>query len=160
MSFKNIGEVPSVEERSRIQALLDRTGEGEMFGKLRLEMGQSMNQHLAVFRDEKGMQTASEKIVELKKRYENVIVQDKGKTFNTNLIFTLELGFMLDCAEAVVASALDRKESRGAHTRKDIPKRDDKNWLKHVVVTRTEERASVSYKPVVITQWEPQERKY
>ncbi|MDA1189462.1 MAG: FAD-binding protein [Chloroflexi bacterium] len=157
---KNIGDSSAKDEKVRIQALLDRTDGNEAFGKIRLEMGQTMNEHLAVYRDQQGMEKAREKIKELQGRYQNVIVQDKGKTFNTNLIFTLELGFMLDCAEAIVASALERKESRGAHTRKDMPKRDDENWLKHVVVTRTEGGPSISYKPVVITQWEPQERKY
>ncbi|MBM3944850.1 MAG: FAD-binding protein [SAR202 cluster bacterium] len=159
-SFKNISDAAAEKDRSRIQALLDRKAGGEMFGKIRLEMGQTMNKHLAVFRSQQGMEEARDKIQELKGRYDKVVVQDKGKTFNTNLIFTLELGYMLECAEAIVASALERKESRGAHTRTDMPKRDDANWLKHVVVTRSEEGPKISYKPVVVTQWQPQERKY
>ena len=106
------------------------------------------------------MEQARIKLGELRERFANVYVADKGKTFNTNLVFTLELGFMLDCAEAVVFSALERKESRGAHFRTDMGDRDDESWLKHVLVTRGEEAPSIEYLPVVITQWQPEARKY
>ena len=134
---------------------------GFVFGSIRKEMGTLMNQYLAVFRDETGMQTALEKISELKLKYKNILVPDKGRVFNTALIFTLELGFMLDCAETIAISALERKESRGAHARTDMPDRDDKNWLKHVLVYKENDDAyRVDYLPVVITQWKPEERKY
>ena len=87
-------------------------------------------------------------------------VQDKGKTWNTNLVFTLELGFMLDCAETITLSAIERKESRGAHTREDFPDRKDEEWLKHILVRHTEDGPSLEYLPIVITQWEPQVRSY
>ena len=157
---KNLTDASADKDRQHIRALLDRGGPGEMFGKVRLEMGQTMNQHMAVFRNQQGMETALAKVRELKHRYEKVIVHDKGKTFNTNLIFTLELGFMLDCAEAIAMGALERKESRGAHTRTDMPKRDDENWLKHILLTKTPEGPKISYKPVVVTQWKPQARTY
>jgi len=89
-----------------------------------------------------------------------VAVHDKGRVFNTNLIFTLELGFMLDCAETIIAGALERKESRGAHTRTDIPDRDDAQWLKHIVVTKGEETPNIEYAPVTITRWPTQVRSY
>ena len=89
-----------------------------------------------------------------------VPVEDKGRIFNTDLIFALELGFMLDCAEAIGVSALERKDSRGAHTLRDHPGRDDENWMKHVLVTQTEGGPEISHMPVVITQWAPEERKY
>ena len=120
---------------------------GELFGRLRMELGETMNEHLAVFRDADGMEQARNKLGELRERFANVYVADKGKTFNTNLVFTLELGFMLDCAEAVVFSALERKESRGAHFRTDMGDRDDESWLKHVLVTRGEEAPSIEYLP-------------
>ena len=95
------------------------------------------------------------------RQYKNILVPDKGRVFNTALIFTLELGFMLDCAETIAISALERKESRGAHARTDMPDRDDKNWLKHVLVYKENDDAyRVDYLPVVITQWKPEERKY
>ena len=80
--------------------------------------------------------------------------------FNTSLIFTLELGFMLDCAEAVSLSALERKESRGAHTRTDMPDRDDDNWLKHILVKYSEDGPQLEHLPVVVTDWIPEVRSY
>ena len=147
-------------ERRSMQRLLDHDSQGPMFGKLRLEMGQALDEHLAVFRDQRGMETAMAKIRELKERYNQVYVPDKGKTFNTNLMFTLELDFMLDCAEAIVLSGLERKESRGAHTRTDMPERDDESWLKHILVKSTPDGPQVDYLPVVITEWQPEVRSY
>ena len=146
-------------DREAIQNLLNRDT-GEMFGQIRLNLGQTMNKHLAVYRDQKGMEQAKSDLAELKNRYSSVIVQDKNKIFNTNLIFTIELGFMLDCAETTIIGALERKESRGAHTRTDMPDRDDKNWLKHIVVSQIDGKPKVDYLPVNITKWQPQERKY
>ena len=97
-----------------------------------------MDRHMGVYRNEEGMQTLLKSLEGFKKRFEKVTLQDKGRIFNTDLIFTLELGFMLDCAESIILSGLDRKESRGAHSRTDYPSRDDENWLKHVLVTRKE----------------------
>ena len=131
-----------------------------MFGAIRREMGDTMNQHLAVFREQNGMESALQDLRGLRERYNRVAVADKGKTFNTNLLFTLELGFMLDCAEAVALSAIERKESRGAHTRIDAPDRDDDHWLRHILVRHTEDGPQVDYMPVVITDWEPQVRSY
>ena len=148
------------DENARLQAILDRK-DGELFGPVRMELGQTMNRHLAVYRDQAGMEEARAALGRIRKRYEGVVVHDKGRVFNTNLIFTLELGFMLDCAETIVAGALERKESRGAHTRTDIPDRNDAEWLKHIVVTRSEgDVPNIDYAPVTITQWQPQERKY
>ena len=119
-----------------------------------------MNEHAAVFRTTEGLQVAQEKIALLKERYKSVPVQDKGSIFNTNLIFALELGFMLDCAETIVIGAKERKESRGAHTMLDYPDRDDENWLKHIRITSTDKGPKIDYIPVKITQWEPQIRSY
>jgi succinate dehydrogenase / fumarate reductase flavoprotein subunit len=157
---KVINDAAADSDRRFIQGLLDNDGNGDMFGRLRLELGQTMNEHLAVFRDQAGMETALQRVRELRERYSHVSVPDKGKTFNTNLLFTLELGFMLDCAETIALSALERKESRGAHTRTDMPDRDDENWLKHVLVKRGAEGPEVEHLPVVITQWQPEARSY
>ena len=147
-------------DRQAIQEMLDRDGEGEMFGGMRLELGQTMNEHLAVYRDQQGMEAALAKLQELRDRFSRVTVTDKGKTFNTNLVFTLELGFMLDCAETVILGGLERKESRGAHTRTDMPDRLDDDWLKHITVTWGPEEPTIDYLPVVITQWAPEARVY
>ena len=157
---KVINDAAADGDRHLIQGLLDNDVNGDMFGRLRLELGHTMNEHLAVFRDQAGMETALQRIRELRERYSHVSVPDKGKTFNTNLLFTLELGFMLDCAETIALSALERKESRGAHTRTDMPDRDDENWLKHVLVKRGAEGPEVEHLPVVITQWQPEARSY
>ena len=147
-------------DRINIQRLLDNDNNGEMFGKIRREMGDTMNEHLAVFREQDGMETALGELRGLRERFNYVAVQDKSKTFNTNLLFTLELGFMLDCAEAVALSAIERKESRGAHTRTDVPNRDDENWLRHILVRHSDDGPEIEYMPVVITDWEPQVRSY
>ena len=157
---KPITDAAADEDRLFIQRLLNNDADGEMFGRRRLEMGQAMDEHLAVFRDQHGMETALAKVRELRERYISVSVPDKGKTFNTNLIFTLELGFMLDCAEAIALSGLERKESRGAHNRTDIPNRDDEGWLRHVLVKSTPDGPQIDYLPVVITEWQPEVRAY
>ena len=160
MYHKGINDSAADDDRHGIQAMLDRDGGVESFGPVRLEMGQVMNKHLAVFRDQQGMAAALAKLAELKDRYGRVTVADKGKTFNTNLIFTLELGFMLDCAETIAVSALERKESRGAHYRTDMPDRDDERWLRHILLSPGPEGPQVDYLPVVITQWQPEARTY
>ena len=147
-------------DRRSIQALLDNDGNGEMFGKIRHEIGIDMRDYLGVYRDQTGMEKALSRIREFKERYTKVSVPDKGKTFNTNLLFTLELGFMLDCAETIALSAIERTESRGAHTRTDLPERDDEKWLKHVLVKQTSDGPQIDHLPVVITQWQPEVRSY
>ena len=160
VGHKNITDAAADDDRQSIQGLLDNDANGEMFGKLRLELGQTMNQHLAVFRNQTGMETALHGTRTIRERYNHVSVPDKGKTFNTNLLFTLELGFMLDCAETIALGALERTESRGAHTRTDMPDRDDDNWLKHILVKRGPAGPEVEHLPVVITQWQPEVRSY
>ncbi|MCI0437558.1 MAG: FAD-dependent oxidoreductase [Chloroflexi bacterium] len=156
---KNVTDAAADADRQKIRALL-ANGSGEMFGRLRLEMGETMNEHLAVFRQRDGMETALAKIRELRERYNRVSVPDKGKVFNTNLIFTLELGFMLDCAEAICLSGLARQESRGAHVRLDYPNRNDESWLRHILVRHTPDGPQLDYLPVVVTEWQPQVRSY
>jgi succinate dehydrogenase / fumarate reductase flavoprotein subunit len=147
-------------DRELINAFMARPPSGDSTAKIRLEMGEAMNEGVAVFRHEEGMQAALTVILGLKERYRRLAVQDKGHVFNTNLIFALELGFMLETAETICVSALARKESRGAHFRTDMPARDDENWLKHVVVRDTPSGPSVDYSPVTITKWQPEARSY
>ena len=155
----NVNDSASDSDRKIIQDLLENAP-GESFGQLRSDLGSSMNQHLAVYRNEEGMQQALKNIADVKERFNDVYVADKTKTFNTNLMFTLEMGFMIECAESIALSAIERTESRGAHTREDMPERDDENWLKHILVTKKEEGHEISYKDVVITDWQPTVRQY
>ena len=147
-------------DKKNIQSLLSND-KNESFGQIRLDMGTAMKEHFGVFRDEDGMREGIEKLESVIARAESVYVADKTSTFNTNLLFTLELGFMLECAESIAVSAADRSESRGAHTRTDMPERDDENWVKHIMVTKSSDGSpELNYKDVVITDWEPVIRQY
>jgi succinate dehydrogenase / fumarate reductase flavoprotein subunit len=119
-----------------------------------------MNRYAAVFRDEQGLQSAREVVARLKQEAASAYIDDRGTVFNQDVLGALELSYMLDCAEAIVLGAIERKESRGAQFRTDYPQRDDENWLKHINITATAEGPKLSYSPVTITQWEPEERKY
>ncbi len=160
ISHANVTDASADADRENIQGLLSNAEGGPMFGALRHEMGKTMNDNLAVYRDQQGMETALSDIREVRERYRSVYVPDKGKTFNTNLLFTIELGFMFDCAESVAVSGLERKESRGAHTRTDMPDRDDENWLKHILVKNSVDGPALEHLPVVITDWKPEVRSY
>ncbi len=155
----NIDDSAANSDKDNIQRLLSNE-KNESFGQIRFDMGTTMKEHFGVFREEHGMSEGVKKIAAIKERAKSVYVADKTKTFNTNLIFTLELDFMTECAEAIAVSASDRTESRGAHTRTDMPDRDDENWLKHIVVTDVEGKPNLSYKDVVITDWTPTVRQY
>ena len=149
-------------EQVRLQALLDRP-KGERVATLRNDMARGMTKGIGVFRDQGSMEGALENLANVKSRMSGFSIENKGKIFNTDLMFGLELEFMVDCAEAVVAGALTRKESRGAHFRTDITERDDDNWLKHTLVYKdeTQEHGNrVQTSDVKITQWQPVKRVY
>jgi succinate dehydrogenase / fumarate reductase flavoprotein subunit len=157
----NGDEMVLAAERSRIAELLARPYQGETHAGIRLELGTLMDAKVGVYRDEAGLKAALSKLAELRARYDRVAVGDKGRVFNQALTFVLEVGYLLDCAEAVTRSALVRKESRGAHARTDFPQRDDEAWLKHIVVThRAGGEPDTSYLPVTITRWKPEVRVY
>ena len=160
IELPRLSEAVQSDEEKRIQEILSREANGDVAAKMRLELGQSMHKNVAVFRNEEGMLETKAKVAELKERYDKVAVQDRGRVYNSSLLFVLELGYMIDCAEAIVASALERKESRGAHTRLDYPERDDENWLKHIMVYYQPGEPRIDHSPVTITRWQPQERKY
>ncbi|GJL59169.1 MAG: fumarate reductase flavoprotein subunit [Nitrospirales bacterium] len=148
-------------DNNLVAGIVGRKGPGERAAALRLEMGITMNKHVSVFRDEEGMEAALRHITNLKTRWSDLTIQDKGQVFNTGLIAALELGFMLDCAEAIIVGALTRQESRGAHFRTDFLDRDDEHWLKHVLLYhKPDGPPHVDYLPVRITQWQPQIRVY
>ena len=132
----------------------------ENVADLAKEMKSIMNKDVGVFRTEEGMQQAVEKIIELRERFQDVAVHDKSMVFNTELLNVWELGCLLDAAYLTAASALARKESRGAHAREDYPKRDDKNWMKHTLARIENNNVHLSYKPVRMTKYEPKERVY
>jgi succinate dehydrogenase / fumarate reductase flavoprotein subunit len=155
----NISEAVIGVEEQKIGDLFARST-NERAPALRLEMGEIMHTFTGVFREEAGLLEAQRRIHAVRERYPDVSVHDKGRVFNTDLLTVLELDFMFDCAETIIASALARKESRGAHTRTDYPERDDENWLKHVAVYHTPDGPAVTYLPVTITKWQPETRKY
>ncbi len=160
-TFKPIPESVVEKDRAMIRGIMDRPTNGDRIAKIRRDMGMSMSANVGLFRTPERIQKQLDTLKELRARYEKVGVEDKGKVFNTDLLFHIELGYMLDCAEMITKSALERKESRGAHTRLDYPNRDDVNWLKHIVLTlQPDGSEKMTYQPVTITQWQPQERKY
>jgi succinate dehydrogenase / fumarate reductase flavoprotein subunit len=143
-----------------IRDIIDRTG-GRRVSAIKDELGDSMNKYAAVFRDEAGLQQAHEIIRRLKEEAETATIDDRGTVFNQDVIGALELGYMLDCAETIVVSALERKESRGAQSRTDFPERNDGEWLKHIDISvNGDDVPTVSYSPVTITKWQPQARTY
>jgi succinate dehydrogenase / fumarate reductase flavoprotein subunit len=127
---------------------------------LRAEMQKIMMADVGVFREGPSIQKAIDKIKELQARYQNISIDDKGNQFNTDLFEAWELGCLLDLAEVTAYSAMNRTESRGAHSREDFPKRDDVNWLKHTFVSRKNGQLEVAYKPVAIGKFQPKERTY
>ena len=155
----NIDDSHSEADKNIIQMLMGNPP-GESFGKIRYDLGTAMKEHFGVYRNKEQMYIGLSKINSLRDRARSVHIADKTKTFNTNLLFTIELGFMIECAEAIALSAIDRTESRGAHTRTDLPNRDDENWLKHILISYSNGGHHISYKDVVITEWEPTKRQY
>lgn len=145
--------------RAQLEDILKSKGK-ERVADIAHEMKQVMFDHVGVFRVEEGMQSALEKIRELKERFKHIHIDDRGKVFNMELLNAWELGNLLDIAEVTTASAIARKESRGAHARDDYPKRDDKRWLKHTLAWLKDDHVELRYKPVVLTKFEPKERVY
>jgi succinate dehydrogenase / fumarate reductase flavoprotein subunit len=166
-TFAPLPKAPEAEVAAELERLRANTGQ-EKAGKIRVEMQNSMMDNVSVFRTGSMIQTALDKVRELKERFQRVQIDDKGQRFNTDLLETFELGCLLDLAEVTAVAALDRTESRGAHSRDDYPNRDDANWLKHSFAFHkgapgaalTSPAIDLKYRPVVITKFEPKERKY
>ncbi|WP_206447370.1 succinate dehydrogenase flavoprotein subunit [Agrococcus sp. KRD186] len=144
-----------------------REGTGtENVAEIRKALQETMDRNAQVFRTDETLQTALADIAVLRTRYPNVRIHDRGRRFNTDLLEAVELGFLLDLAEIVVVSAINRKESRGAHMRDDYPTRDDENYMQHTMAYRTAgdiglpQEIRLDWKPVRFTHYEPQERKY
>lgn len=157
-------EDPAAQVIEMVERLRDSNGT-ERVTELRTELQETMDANVMVFRTEQTIKTAVDKIAELRARYKNVSVQDKGRRFNTDLLEAIELGNLLDLAEVMAQSALARKESRGGHYREDFPNRDDVNFMRHTMAYREvgddgQESIRLDYKPVVQTRYQPMERKY
>ena len=156
-------EVPASVEADaerELKALLDRS-EGERPWSIRDELAETMHVNFGVFRREEQMEEEGRIIEQLRERYERVVVEDKGDVFNSDLTQALELGFLLELADCMVVSGLARKESRGAHARPyDFPDRDDANYMRHTMVTWSDGKPELDWKPVTVTKWEPTERTY
>jgi succinate dehydrogenase / fumarate reductase flavoprotein subunit len=143
-----------------ISAILKRERGGRRVSEIKDELGTMMNEKCAVFRDEAGLTEAREVIRRLKEEAAVAAVDDHGTVFNQDVLGAIELGYMLDVAECIVVGALERKESRGAQFRLDYPERNDDEWLKHINLSLDGDGPQVSYSPVTITRYEPQERTY
>ena len=128
--------------------------------RIREELQDSMEENAKIFRSEESLEKQTQILSDLRDRYQNVTISDKGKVFNTELLEAIELEYLLDMSDTTVASALHRKESRGAHSRVDHVERDDKNWLKHSFAFKNGDSVKLEYKDVELGNYEPKERKY
>jgi succinate dehydrogenase / fumarate reductase flavoprotein subunit len=148
-------------DAAQIAGIVGRERTGRRVSEIKEELGTEMNRNVAVFRDEAGLRHAHEVVRRLKEEAQTAYIDDRGTVFNQDVLGAIELGYMLDCAEATVVAAIERKESRGAQFRTDYPERDDDAWLKHIDISRNgDDVPDVFYSPVTITQWQPEERKY
>ena len=147
--------------QGRMRELMQRTGGAETVAGLRKEMMHAMEEHAGIYRSGEGLAAACGKLGELRRRYRNIELHDRTNVYNTDLLQALELGSMLECAEAVVQSAAARKESRGAHQRLDFAERDDRNFLRHTLATYAADGPPrIGFRDVVITRSQPGVRDY
>ena len=161
LAMPSVSEAQLRRDAEMIEQIIARPRAGRRISEIKEELGTTMNQHVAVFRDEQGLTAAREVVVRLKEEAATAYVDDRGTVFNQDVLGAIELGYMLDAAETMVVAALERKESRGAQFRTDFPERNDAEWLKHININCGEDgEPKVSYSPVTITQWQPEERKY
>ncbi len=155
-------KVPSnaaTETQQRIEGMLARE-KGPRQSEIRDELADVMQVKVGVYRSGPVLEEAKRTVVELKERFEGVIVDDKGKTFNTDLIHTIETGYLLDLADCMVSGAIARTESRGAHSRTDFTERDDENWMQHTLAYLDDGEIRLDYSEVTQTKYEPQVRTY
>ncbi|KWR73962.1 succinate dehydrogenase flavoprotein subunit [Glutamicibacter nicotianae] len=164
--FVELPENPEAFVSAQLEGVLNGTGT-ERVAELRSILQETMDANVQVFRDERSLKEARDVIEDLRRRYKNISIQDKGKRFNLDLLEAVELGFLLDLAEVITVAALHRKESRGGHYREDYPDRDDENFMKHSMSYRDAEAVTedikgirMETKPVVFTRYQPMERKY
>jgi succinate dehydrogenase/fumarate reductase flavoprotein subunit len=159
-SFGNPVQGLALEEEKRIYDKVLKPEKGERISTIRAEMQKAMEEHVGIYRDENSLREACRLIGDLKERMKSAVVEDKDRVYNTDLVSALELDFMLDVAETIAYTALARKESRGAHSRTDYPKRDDVHFLKHLVAYEGGNVPRIESMPVTITRWKPEARVY
>ncbi|MGU3431626.1 succinate dehydrogenase flavoprotein subunit [Actinomycetes bacterium M1A6_2h] len=163
VDFTPLPEAPQQMVEEWLELILSDHGH-EKVATIRTELQQSMDNNASVFRSEDTLKQALTDIQSLKERYAHITVQDKGKRYNSDLLEAIELGFLLEMAEVTVVGALNRKESRGGHSREDYPDRDDVNYMRHTMAYKEGKDLlsdiRLDYKPVVQTRYEPMERKY
>ncbi len=159
VDFESLPPDPAEHTLQQLNDIKESDGTENAFDISR-EMKEVMFDHVGVFRVEEGMQEAVDKIRELKERFKHIKIDDKGDSFNMNLLEAWELSNLLDIAEVTAVSALERKESRGAHSRDDYKERDDENWLKHTLAWLEDDGVRLGYKPVNITKYQPKKRSY
>jgi succinate dehydrogenase / fumarate reductase flavoprotein subunit len=167
VDFTPLPDDPAAPVRDLVESLRNSAGT-ERIATIRKELQEEMDRNAQVFRTDESLEQVTHTIARLRERYRNVGIQDKGKRFNTDLLEAIELGFLLDLAEVVVFSARNRKESRGGHMRDDFPNRDDANYMQHTMAYLTgdahsslaDDHIRLDWKPVVMTRYEPMERKY
>jgi succinate dehydrogenase / fumarate reductase flavoprotein subunit len=155
-----VPESQQADAERELKELLDRT-KGERPWSIRDELASTMHENFGVFRREDQMNKQGEIVAGLRERFADVVVDDKGTLFNNDVTQALELGFLLDLAECMIPAGIERRESRGAHARPyDYPERDDENYLKHTLTRLVDGNVELEWKPVTITRFSPQERKY
>jgi succinate dehydrogenase / fumarate reductase, flavoprotein subunit len=159
LEFADVSTSAADPVRAELEAIRTRAA-GERASTIRIALADVMMDDVGVYREEAGLVRAQQAVADLAERYRHVCVDDKGLVFNTDLLEARELGYLLDCAETTVASALARKESRGAHSREDYPERDDTNFLAHTLAYRRNGQVELGYKPVTITKFQPKPRTY
>jgi succinate dehydrogenase / fumarate reductase flavoprotein subunit len=164
-NFANESEWPVLPENgaSQVETLMEtlrQSNGSERVHILRRELQETMDMNAQVYRTDETLRQALSDVRSISARYKNVGIMDRGLRYNTDLLEAIELGFLLDLAEVLVVGALERKESRGGHAREDYPNRDDANFMQHTMAYKTDDGVKLDYKPVVITRYQPMERKY
>lgn len=142
-----------------IDSTIERKGD-QKIGDVRIKVQSAMMDLCSVFRNEDGLKRLVTKIYAIEDKAEHITLKDKSKIFNTELLDAIELGHLINLSKVIASSALQREESRGAHFRDDFPQRDDADWLKHTFAFKKERAVEFKHKPVKITRFQPEERKY
>jgi fumarate reductase flavoprotein subunit len=155
-----LAQLAEAEERRLVTSYLEKRQGGERIAAIRTDLQKTMERGVGVYRTEQSLKEAVEEVRGLAGRSRDLALDDRDRAFNTELVSALELENMLDVAGTVVASALERRESRGSHTRRDYAERDDERYLRHSLAFDTPEGPRVDYSDVTITRWPPAERKY
>jgi succinate dehydrogenase flavoprotein subunit len=155
-----LAQLAEEEQERLVTRYLDNEGGTERIASIRRDLQTTMERGAGVYRTEDSLAQAVDEVAKLQERYRDVGLDDRDRAYNTELVAALELGNMLDVAETVVRAGVERRESRGSHTRRDFPDRDDDRFLKHSLALHTPEGPRIEYRDVTITRWPPIERKY